>query len=482
MEHAALKRRLIEALGADRVRDDPDTLETFSHDMTELEPVRPALVVEAAEPAHVQAVLRLANEARLPVTPRAAGTNLAGLTIPSPGGLVLDLRPMSRILAVHPDEMVAVLEPGVTFQDMRDHLRAHHPGLRMGYPLSPPEVSVVANCLCQGLSNLSLKHNSMDAWVQGLEAVLPTGEVVRTGSLAVGDVPYGRPPLPDLTGLFLGFQGTTGVVTRAAVALFPEPPLRHRGFVLNRSLEGSFEVLRRLARRGVCDDLGGLSWPTGKMLFGVERPGPRDPAEPEFFIYLDLSAWEQDELELKLRAVDQEIQAARRGGFQVEAPLSLARLTRLEPAFSKFAEFPTRLDFLLDHQGGGLTWVGLYGPAARWEAASRQGEALLEKYGFPPTLVARPMHGGHYAVLRFILTFDRRDAAEVARVRAAVREVGEMSLGLGFVPYKTPAWAVRELLAPRVDPGMLQLLGRVRALLDPQGIMNPGKWDPGQTP
>ncbi|HOX43858.1 MAG TPA: FAD-binding oxidoreductase [Myxococcota bacterium] len=478
MDVQEIKRRLVEALGPERVRDDEAALEESSHDMTELAPVRPALVVSATEPAQVQAVLRLANEARAPVTPRVAGTNLGGLSLPAPGGLVLDLRPMRRILAIHPDEMVAVIEPGVSFQDMRRHLAEHHPGLRLGYPLSPPEVSVVANCLCQGLSNLSLKHGSMDEWLHGVEAVLPTGELVRTGSMAVGDVPFGRPPLPDLTGLFLGFQGTTGVVTKAAVALFPEPPLRARGFILNHSLEGSYEVLRRLARREVCDDLGGLSWPTGKMLFGVERPLERDPAEPEFFLYLDLSAHDAEELALKQRAVDQEIEAARGRGFRVEAPLPIERLVRLEPAFAKFADFPTRLDFLLDHAGGGLTWVGLYGPAARWEAASRDGERLLATHGFPPAIVARPMKAGHFAVLRFILTFDRRDPAELARVRAAVREVGAMALGRGFVPYKTPPWAVRELLAPRVDPGMLQLLGRVRRLLDPAGVMNPGKWEP----
>ena len=86
------------------------------------------------------------------------------------------------------------------------------------------------------------------------------------------------------------------------------------------------------------------------------------------------------------------------------------------------------------------------------------------------------MKGGHFAVLRFIITFDKKDPAEVARVAETTRELLEAVLPLGFLPYKTPAWAVAALKS-RLDPGFLRLVKEVKHLLDPDGIMNPGKWD-----
>jgi glycolate oxidase len=85
------------------------------------------------------------------------------------------------------------------------------------------------------------------------------------------------------------------------------------------------------------------------------------------------------------------------------------------------------------------------------------------------------MRGGHFGVLRFILVFDKANPKEVARVRAANAAVCDAVLDLGFLPYKTPVWAVQRML-DRLDPGFLALLKNIKALLDPNGIMNPGKW------
>ena len=98
-----------------------------------------------------------------------------------------------------------MVEPGVTFGHMRKYLDAHHPELRYAYPLAPPYTSVIANALLQGLCDLSSVHGAMADFVNGLEAVLPTGDVVRVGSGAMDSGSwFGRYPLPDLVGLFSG--------------------------------------------------------------------------------------------------------------------------------------------------------------------------------------------------------------------------------------------------------------------------------------
>jgi len=101
--------------------------------------------------------------------------------------------------------------------------------------------------------------------------------------------------------------------------------------------------------------------------------------------------------------------------------------------------------------------------------------AVLEEHGFPPFVVARPMEGGHYYVLRFVACFDKGDAAEVARVGACMGVLADLVLDHGYVPYKASADAARRIL-DRADPGFVRLLTRVRDAFDPDRRMNPGRW------
>lgn len=464
-------------LGAERVRTDAATRAAFGRDLTENPEASPEAVITVRELDELRDVVRLAAEARVPLVPRVAGTNLGGLTIPARGGWSLDLAAMNRIVDIDLDNRVAVLEPGVTFIQLRRTLDELHPRLTIGYPLSPPDTSVVANCLLDGLGNLSLRHGAMGDWVNGLEVVRADGSVLRTGAWATGvPVPFGRAPLPDLTGLFLSWHGTTGIVSKLAVQLWPVQPFRERSFVLAYDREVTLRALRELPALDVLDDLGGLSWPVAKLLFGVEHPRARDPDEPEFFFYLDLSAATRALFDAKRAAVREFIRQLRGAGLRVEDPIDVPTLVRLEPRLARLAEFPTRLDFLLDHPDGGLTWVGTYGPLSRFDAACAAGIAVVERHGFPPTIVARPMKGGHFAVLRFIQVFRRGDPADRERVHRCNAELCDALYDHGFVMYKTPAWAI-ERYRTRLDPGFARLVREVRQVLDPDRIMNPGRWE-----
>jgi glycolate oxidase len=477
MQPASAIDRLREKLGADAIKTDARALDEVNSDLTENPAGRADAVVAVAALEQLQTVVQLASEHGIALTPRVAGTNLGGLTLPVRGGWVLDLRPMNRIVSLDRDNLVAVLEPGVTFAQLKDAMDAGEPRLTVGYPLSPPDASVMANCLLDGLGNLSLRHGAMGDWVNGLEVVRADGSLLRTGVGALGvEVPFGRAPLPDLTGLFLSWQGTTGIVSKLAIQLWPAPAFRQRAFVLAYDRAATLRALRELPRLDVLDDLGGLSWPTGKMLFGVHHPKERDPAEPEFFFYLDLGAPSPELLGEKQRVVCRYLKQLRAEGLRIEDPLELETLLQIEPRFERLATFPTRLDFLLDHPDGGLTWVGTYGPMGHFERGIQRGIDIVERHRFPPTIVARPMRGGHFGVLRFIQVFHRARPAERARVRACNAELSEALLEEGFVTYKTPAWAVARM-AQRLDRGFIRLQREIKALLDPQGILNPGRWE-----
>jgi FAD/FMN-containing dehydrogenase len=109
----------------------------------------------------------------------------------------------------------------------------------------------------------------------------------------------------------------------------------------------------------------------------------------------------------------------------------------------------------------------------RLEQGARVGMQIVEGSGNPPLVVARPMKGGHFAVLRFIVRFDQR--SETERVRTLIAELGRALLDLGYVPYKCPATLYPEV-ARRLDPGFRELMGRVRRAIDPNGILNPDRW------
>jgi FAD/FMN-containing dehydrogenase len=471
-----MKAFLASLLGAEHVLLEPDALAPYREDFTEADSRDPDLVALPETTEQVQAIVRKAAELGVPITPRVYGTNIGGLALASEGGLILDLTRMNRILDVNADDMVAVIEPGVTQRILKDHLEARGLPLTLGYSLAPPDTSVFANALLGGLTNRSLKYGHQADAISGLEVVLADGSLLRTGSWAVDGVPpFARVPLPDLSGLFIGWQGTTGIATKMAFQLWPLHPIRRRLFFLAYSPEATFPVMKALCKKEICEDIGGLSWPAAKMMMGVKRPHPQpSEGEPTFFLYVDLAAEIPEEMEAKNKILMSVIGAFVREGHRYEGPLDVETLVRLNPALVKFAEFPTDLEFLTKHGGGGLTWVGTYGPLSQFVVGSKAGIEIMARNGFPPLIVSRAMRGGHFGVLRFITTFDKTDAAEVARVKATNRELLSVLTPMGFLMYKTPIWAWKEL-SSRIDPGMLAMLSRVKAMMDPKRIFNPGK-------
>jgi len=474
MDRDAVIKKLIEILGSDRVLRDEADLEPYSYDMSETEPHMPDAVAFPTITDEVVEIVKMANEQKCPLVPAAARTNLGGLAIPDKGGVIVDLTRMNKIHGVNTDEMYILIEPGTTFQDVKDYLESKYPDLRFSYPLSPPWTSVVANALLNGLANLSFRGGTMDQWVNGMEVVLPTGEVMRTGSAALSDIWWGRGAIPDLGALFYAWQGTTGICTKMSIEVYPKLAYNERAFILCYRLEDGFDLMRVLSRTLVFDDIGGLSWPTSKMLFGLRENLEKSEDEPEFFVYIDYAGNSKAEMRAKKKTLNRVLKQAAKRGVDFENPIDVETMIRVNPAFDKFATFPTTLDFLLETEAGGLTWVGTYGPTAHWSEVSRKCHAIQEKAGFPPVLVSRPMKLGHYGVARFIQIFRKDDPEHRKLVRQVNEDIAEVALDLGFIPYKPPIWAWGKFL-DRIDPVYRQTMEKIKKMLDPNGIMNPGK-------
>lgn len=462
-------------VGAEHVATDSASLAAASRDVTENPEGHAEAVVAPADKGEVAAVLAWANERHVPVTPVVANRNLGGLALPVHGGIVMNLRRLDRIIDHDTEAGYVTVEPGVTFGMLAEHLDAHLPGHTYSWSFSPPDTSVLTNALLDGLGTMSNRYGAQGLWINGLEVALADGSFARTGAWAVSDVAFGRAPLPDLTGLFVNLQATTGIAVAGALQLAPKLALTTRRVVLAADLESAFALMRTLGRCTSFDDVAAMTWPVAKLLFGAEGRLVRDPDEPEAMIVVDVSANTPKEMEGKLDVLGTFRRRAADAGHRLDPPFDMDRLVRLVPRYAPLAEMPTTLDFLLDHPGGGLTWVGTYGPTSRWEDGARVGCRLLEERGFPPIVVTRPMANGHYGVLRFICLFDRDDPDDVARTRETMTAVATAMLDRGYIPYKTPAYAV-DLIAERADPGFLRLLRTVKDAVDPNGILNPGRW------
>ena len=212
--------RLRAIAGEKNVLTDPEALEPYAHDETVGLQAAPEAVVKASSTAEVSQILRLANERRIPVTPRAGGQGLSGGAVPVLGGIVLSLERMDRIVEIDRDNLTVTAQPGVITGNL--HRAVEEEGL-----LYPPDPASLDSCCLGGnvAENAggprAVKYGVTKDYVCGLEAVLPGGDVIRLGGKRVKDVTgY------NLIQLLVGSEGTLAVVTEITLRLVPLPPCR----------------------------------------------------------------------------------------------------------------------------------------------------------------------------------------------------------------------------------------------------------------
>ena len=208
---------LREIVGDKYVLAEPEELYVYSFDASGLPPVKPLAVVLPATTEEVSAVLKLANEKRIPVVPRGGGTGLTGAGIPVEDSIVLDLSRMNKILEINVTSGYVFAEAGVRLDELNAELAKY------GYFLPPDPASSSVCTLGGSLAECAggmrgLKYGTFREWVLALEVVLATGDVLWLGE-KVTKCREGY----DLVHLFVGSEGTLGIITKAALKIWPLP-------------------------------------------------------------------------------------------------------------------------------------------------------------------------------------------------------------------------------------------------------------------
>jgi alkyldihydroxyacetonephosphate synthase len=245
-------RSKLGATGAD-VSDAPDVIAEASRDWWPLAMIwaldhqvasRASVVVRPAEVEQVGAVMRACNDARVPVTAAAGRSGVCGASVPVFGGVLLDLTGLSGIVDVDDTSLLVDVRPG-TFGDVfEDVLRAEH-NLTCGHWPQSMSLSTVGGWLaCRGAGQFSTRYGKIEDIVQGLDVVLADGTLVHTGGApraAVG---------PDLTQLFVGSEGTLGIIVGARLRVHRLPAAEMRAAYAFASFAGALDAMRRIVQRG----------------------------------------------------------------------------------------------------------------------------------------------------------------------------------------------------------------------------------------
>ncbi|MFI7538469.1 FAD-binding oxidoreductase [Streptosporangium sp. NPDC049376] len=453
---AAVLRELRAIVGAGHVRDADGDVAAYARDATPLFSAMPGAVVHPGSAEEVAAVLKLACAHGVPVVPRGAGSNLCAATVPLSGGIVLVLTRLDRILEISADELLAVVQPGVTSAELADAAAAH--GLLYAPDPGSRTVATVGGTIATCAGGLrGLKYGVTRNHVLGLEAVLPTGEIVRTGGRLWKDVAgY------DLTRLLTGSEGTLGVITEATVALTPAPETTGTGLAYFATLADAGRAVARIIGSGIVpatlefldakcvaavEDYAGLGLRRDAgalLLFGDD--GAAAPVADHLARMAEICLGEgaTEAVVAGAAAESEALLAARR--CALPALSRLGSVTILEDASvprPRIAEMVARVDALAVRHG--LT-IATFGHA---------GDGNLH-----PTCV---------------IDAGDTDAAERAHrafadiFRAAMELggtiTGEHGVGAAKLPY----------LAERLGEDQMALLRRIKAAFDPAGILNPGK-------
>jgi glycolate oxidase len=454
---AAFLESLRASVGSDHVRTDADTRTTYGIDA--LKRGTPAdAVVFPAHTADVAAIARLCTAHRVPLVPRGAGSGYTGGAVPTQGGLVISLERMNRLLEIDEANLVAIVEPTVITGDLQDAVEA----LGLFYPPDPASLrlsSIGGNVAeCAG-GPRAFKYGTTKRYVLGLEAVLPSGEIIETGGKTVKNV-VGY----DLTQLLVGSEGTLAIITKIILRLIPRPPVQATLRATFRDVESAVAAVANIIRARVVP--AALELIDGESLDAVGRNLGARTLAPEGTAALLLIEVDGVPAAVEDEAARVEQACAASGATEVvraDDEAERQELWRVRRELSLSLKMVASLKFNHD----------VVVPRGRIPQLFALVARIREQFALRIPLFGHAGDGN----IHVNIMVDAQDEAAIARAKAAERVLfegvvalegsisGEHGIGFSKAPF----------LALELSPDEIALMQRVKAAFDPHGILNPGK-------
>jgi len=439
------------------VIDDPERMESYRYDKALFCPAgMPAAVVIARERGHVEHTLRTASELGVPVVPQGARSGLSGAANAQDGCIVLSLERMNRIIEIDPDNRLAVVEPGVLNADFSRAVAEHG----LFYPPDPSSwefCSIGGNLSTNSGGLCCVKYGVTTDYVRGLEVVLASGEIVRTGRRTVkGVAGY------DLTRLFVGSEGTLGVITQATLALRPQSQRPHTVVALYDTPVAGARATAAVMTAGLVPSL--LEIMDGTTIRAVDD-----------WKRMDLP---HDAGAMVLAQSDSGGEAGAAEMSRIAGLLNAAGATEvIETSDSAEGELlltARRLALLALERVSGTTMIDdVCVPLTRLADLFEGVSKVADEYGVTIGVVGHAGDGNMHPTV----CFDADDEDEASRAYGAFGAVMDVGLELGGtitgehgVGVLKKDWLIREI----GDVG-IRLHRDIKRALDPQGILNPGK-------
>lgn len=455
MEESIIQQ-LKQIVGDKNVETSNMSLHSYSYDATPGFRKTPDAVVSPNNTEEIAEIVKLCNENRIPITPRGSGTNLSAGTTPLKGGVVLLFRHMDKILEIDEQNLTITAQPGVVTKDLIEHVEAK--GLL--YPPDPSSmnISTIGGNINENSGGLrGLKYGVTRDYVLGLKIVLPNGNIIETGGKLAKDVAgY------DLTRLFVGSEGTLGIITEAILKLVPLPEYKKTllatyediddaartvsAIIENRIIPATLEFLDQPTVE-VVEEYNQIGLPTdAKAILLIEQDGP------ESIVNRDIEKIAEICKELNAVTVNIAKNEAEANALTTARRSALSTIARLRP--TTFLEDATV-------------------PRSQVAPMVKAINEIALKYDIKICTFGHAGDGN----LHPTVPTDVRNKEEFQRVEQAFAEIFEKAVELGGTI--TGEHGVGAMKAPylklKLGEEGIQAMKGIKQSFDPNNIMNPGK-------
>jgi glycolate oxidase len=449
--------KLIEVLGREKVSTSLVERKLYSYDATPIpiERALPSAVVFPTSQEDVQKLVKVCYEEEIPIFPRGAGSGLTGGAVPTlERGVVVSFERMNRF-QIDVDNATAVVEPGVITYEFQKEVE------RFGlfYPPDPSsfKYSTIGGNIAENAGGpRCLKYGVTREYVLGLTAVIKEGEVIKTGNPVIKDVAgY------DITKLFVGSEGTLGLITSAVLKLIPKPKARGTALILFKNLEDVGRVVTRIMTSGIFPSA--LEFMDRDAIRAVEEFKPVGlPKDVSAVLLVEVDGSPQSVKE-DIKAVEE---LAKAMGLEV-------KVAEDEESAEKLWTARKSLGPALGNLRTGKINEDVVVPRVYLSEAIRDYRKVAEKYGLLMVIFGHIGDGN----LHVNLLYDKKNKEEEERAERAVDEIFEITLryngsitgehGVGLTK--------RKFLEYQFGPVGMEILRGIKKVFDPKNLFNPGK-------